>query len=123
MSTYNTRCALTFEAAGDLSANQFYLVVVDGNGQVAVAGDGADAIGVLYDKPSAQGNAAQVRIGEVVQVAAGAAVSIGANVASDATGRAVTATTGEQIVGKALTAASAAGQLISVLWRPNGTSA
>lgn len=53
----------------------------------------------------------------VLEVEAGAAVAAGALVASDADGRAVTATTGAY-VGRALDAATAAGDLIPVQFRP-----
>ena len=53
----------------------------------------------------------------VVKVEAGAAVALGATVASDASGRAITHVSGEgnTIAGYALQAASAAGEIIEVL--------
>ena len=51
----------------------------------------------------------------IVFVEAGAAVANGALVTSDATGRAITATTGQSINGEALETASGAGVQIAVL--------
>lgn len=51
-----------------------------------------------------------------VEITAGAAVSAGALVTSDATGRAVTATSTDKIHGQALTAAGAAGEVITILF-------
>ena len=54
------------------------------------------------------------RPGELVRVEAGAALSAAAKLTSDSTGRAITATTGNQVVGIARNAALAAGDLITV---------
>lgn len=106
----------TVEASGDLSSSQFLFVTIDSNGQAAVAGDGVVVVGVLQDKPAAQGRACSIYgSGSISKVKAGAAVAAGAKVSSDAAGKAVTAASGEYIAGIALDAASAANQLISVL--------
>ena len=110
-SNLNTR---TFEAGQDLSSKQFYFVTMASDGQVDPTGDGAQATGVLQNKPDAAGKAATVAVGGRSKVSAGAAVSVGANVASDANGQAVTATTGEVILGIARSASSAADEIISV---------
>ncbi len=55
---------------------------------------------------------------------AGAAVSIGDSVATDASGKAVTATTSDAILGQARSAAGADGEIISVeLTLPYGGAA
>ena len=53
------------------------------------------------------------RPGELVRVEAGAAIALDANLTSDASGRAVTAATGNKCVGVAREAAAAAGDLIT----------
>jgi hypothetical protein len=60
----------------------------------------------------------QVNMLGISRVLAGAAVSVDAYVTNDATARAVTATAGQNVLGKALTAATAAGQYIDVLLTP-----
>lgn len=103
------------EASADLSADQFKLVIIDSNGQAALAGAGVAVDGVLQNKPSAQGQAATVwGVGSVSKVVAGAAVAAGAAVTPDASGLAVTAASGDYILGRALEAATASGDLIAV---------
>lgn len=101
-------------ASADLTADQFRFVVIDGEKTVDVAGDGVAADGVLQNKPDT-GQAATIAIaGDTTKVIAGAAVAAGANVASDANGAGVPATSGEYINGKCLTAAANADELITV---------
>lgn len=107
-------------ASGDLSSNQFYFVDVDSNGEVTTAGDGAAGIGVLQNDPEAQGIAANVGFAGVSRVAAGGSITAGDDVASDADGRAVTAASGDVVLGKAFESASGAGSITTVLIQANG---
>src|SRR5690242_2744917 len=108
--------AITVPASADLSADQYHFVSVNSDGQLALTGAGAAAHGVLQDKPTAQGEAAELGVpGGVSKVVAGAAVNAGAELAADSTGRGVTATTGDFVAGIALEAAAAANVVISVL--------
>lgn len=116
MATKESVMSISREAAGDLSAEQYTFVVVDSNGQVGQQTTaGGDADGVLMNKPNAQGVAAEVAISGVTKVVAGAVVAAGAKVQSDTTGRAITAATGDHVLGKALSAAAAANEVIEVL--------
>lgn len=121
----------TLEAGSDLSTHQHKFVLVNSSGQVALAGAGGPAIGVLQNKPSAQGHSASVRVLGVSKVVAGAAVTRGDQVASDANGKAATASQantrtddtgvvsdpliGSNVLGIALETAAADGDIISVL--------
>ncbi len=109
--------SLSYEASADLSANQFRLVSLDANGRVQQAGANAQCVGVQQNKASALGNATEVGFSGRAKIVAGAAVAIDDQVESDATGRAITATgVGDhEVQGRALTAASAAGELVEVL--------
>lgn len=108
--------SVTLEAGSDLSAGQFRFVLVASDGQVdLVASAGGDADGVLLNKPDAAGRAAEVAVSGIVKVVSGAAVTRGDKVQSDAAGRALTAASGDHVLGKALTSSGAAGQLIEVL--------
>ena len=113
----------TLPAAADLSANQYFIVKVDSSGSAALAGDGQPAIGVLQNEPDAAGKAASIRFAGISKVVAGAAVSAGAQVAPNASGKAVTAATGKNILGIALAAASGDGVIIPVALTYNGISA
>jgi len=103
------------EASGDLSADQFKFVTINSSGQAVLAGAGAVIVGVLQNKPSAQGDAATIwGPGTLSKVVAAAAIAKGEEVTPDANGRAVVSSTGDYIVGQCTEAASALGELISV---------
>jgi len=109
----NIMC-ITREAGADLSALQFHFVAMSSDGQVDGATDGARAIGVLQNKPSAAGLAAEIAFSGTVKVVAGAAITAGDAVASASDSEAITAATGDVILGVALTSADA-GDLVEVL--------
>lgn len=111
--------AYTREAAADLSASQHLFVAINSSSQAAVAGAGVAVDGVLQNNPDAQGKAASIMRDGISKVRAGAAVAAGALVASNASGQAVTAATGNVVAGKALSAAGAANEVISVLLGSN----
>jgi hypothetical protein len=107
--------AISVDAAGDLSASQHCFLVLDSNGRVAVAGAAARAFGVLRNKPAGLGHAATVVREGTVKVKAGAALAKGDLVTTDASGRAVEATTGNPVLGRVLgNATTAANQFTSV---------
>ena len=109
------------EAAADLSTHQFKFVKVTANRRVNITGAGEQAIGVLQDDPDAAGKSAAVwGPGSTSKVVAGAAVTAGDKVMSDATGRAITATSTNFINGVAIEAAAGAGAVITVLLVPGG---
>jgi hypothetical protein len=84
----------------------------------AVAGAGANTLGVA-DSTVASGKTFPVVALGTATVEAGAAVSAGDTVKSDATGRAITWATSGAKVGIALEAAGAAGAFIEVALIPN----
>jgi hypothetical protein len=107
-------------ASADLSASQFCFVVVNANGQLALPAAGGDAEGILQDKPNGAGVVGEVGILGVSKLVVGAAgVTGGDLLASDANGKAVTAVTGNKILGRAL-ATGAAGVIIPALIQQKG---
>jgi len=106
---------VTLEAGQDLSSSQYFFVAVAADGQVDPAGDGAFAEGVLQNDPDAAGKAASVQIDGISKVTAAGAISVGDAVSSAASGKANTAASGDVILGTALGAATADGDVISVL--------
>jgi len=107
----------TFPANADLSSSQFRAVTLGSNGNVAVvAAAGADAVGILQDKPAAAGRAAQVRVLGISKAIAGAGgVSVGDRVKTDASGGVITTSTaGDVVIGRVLVAA-AAGETATIL--------
>ncbi|TXH50754.1 MAG: DUF2190 family protein [Desulfurellales bacterium] len=111
---------ITVEAGQDLSAKQYFFMSVASDGQIDPTGDGALADGVLQNTPDAAGKAATLAISGVSRVKAGAGVTKGDLVASDASGKVVTAATNDQILGKALATASGDGSIIPVLLKLSG---
>jgi len=112
-------------AGADLSASQYKAVKVDNTGKaVLCSAVGDPAVGILQNNPKA-GQTAQVRIFGVTMAVAGAAVTVGSIVGTDANGKVVAATeatanttdgtiSGSRAVGIALESASAADQVISI---------
>lgn len=103
---------LTVVAAAALTANRF--VTATG----AVPSAAGNALGVTRTAAAAAGDLVPVDVLGTALVEASAAISAGAAVATTNDGRAVTFSTGVT-VGRALTAAGAAGALIEVLLIPN----
>lgn len=105
-------------AGADLSTKQYTFVTSDGD-EVTTTGAGASATGVLWNNP-ALGRAASVVRGGEPMVYAGAAIAVGAEIASDANGKAVTAVSTDVIIGQARTAASAADELVTITFYGKG---
>ena len=112
---------IPLQVSADMSSSQFTFVKVGAaDFKVAACGDGEKAVGILQDKPAADGRAGNVRISGTSKVVAGAAIALGAEVASDANGKCVTAASGDYILGVALEAAGAANQIIAVTFYSAG---
>ena len=106
-------------AAADLTGSQFLLVDIDSDGKAALAGSTTRVAGVLQNNPDTD-QAATVAIAGVTKVISGAAITAGADVGSDAAGKAiafVAPATGVVAFksGIALTAAGGADEVIDML--------
>jgi hypothetical protein len=112
MATQSAR-AISVTAGATIVANTFIDLQADGKFDPCGAADMADGIaleaGVDTDRIPMV-----VPDGSVVQVVASAAISVGDLVGCAASGQARTAATGDPVMGKALTAAGAAGELIDI---------
>jgi hypothetical protein len=123
MANENTQ-TITLTAADTTAVRQRRFVIQGASG-VTEATDGADAVGVSFGSVTATAGdernlAVVTNDGARVEVTAGAAVAVGADVASDSQGRAIVSASGDAILGKALTAASAAGEIVEVLLKNAG---
>ena len=98
----------------DLTLLQHRFVIVSASEQVNVAGVAASAIGVLQNKPNT-GQAAEVVAAGVSNVIASAAITAGTDLATAANGKVAAATAGQNVVGKAIQAASNDDDIISAL--------
>jgi len=106
----------TFEAETDLSTKQYLVVELGaGDNQVDVCdAQGEISIGVLQNDPAA-GEAALVQFLGTTKAVAGAAITKGARVTTGAAGKVEAAATGDYVIGRALEAAGADGDIIEVL--------
>ncbi|MFZ5850329.1 MAG: capsid cement protein [Actinomycetota bacterium] len=113
----NHSLKITLVAAADLL--QYHFVKVDANGRAALCAAATDIpVGVVQNNPRA-GEEAEVVVQGGSKVVADAALSIGALIGTSADGQADAKTVGtdttEYVVGRALTATSAAGQIVTAL--------
>lgn len=110
--------SLSIPANADLSASQFCFVTLNSSGKLIIpASAGDDAIGVLQDKPSAADRAGQVGMlqGSLrLKVIAGGTVTAGTKAQSDASGHAITAASGDHVLGTFLTS-GVDGDLVEIL--------
>jgi len=102
MAVMQSRDTRTHVAGEDLSAAQFKFVTLEADGQIDLADSaGERALGVLLNKPTA-GAAATVAMTGKVMVEAGASVTAGDQLQTDAAGDAITAASGDVVMGYAL---------------------
>ncbi len=111
---------ITLPASGDLSGSQFCGVLIDSAGEAALAQGNASpgeiVIGILQNKPNAQGKPAIIQIAGISKIKAGATLAtIGTRLSTDATGEAVAYATTDFLVGVQLSAAGADSDIISCL--------
>lgn len=113
MAVIQTRDTRTFIAGEDLSAAQFKFVTLESDGQVDLADSaGENCIGVCLVGGTA-GTAVTVAISGKVMVEAGGTIAAGAAVQTDGNGDALTAASGDYVMGYALEA-GVDGQIIAI---------
>lgn len=116
MSIQSTMRLISAVAAGVLATYRF--VAFDASAEVDYPSAQGPVSGVTQEAADAQGKVIPIALqdGALVKVEAGAIVAKGADVATDATGRVITAAAGvgNQILGKAMEAAGAAGDIITI---------
>ena len=122
MAVQESRETRTFIAGEDLSSSQFKFVTLESDGQVDLADSaGENCMGVVINDPASGGEATIVVSGKTV-VTAGGTIAAGASIATDASGDAVTASTGNIVMGYALEA-GVDGQVIAVELIQGGNAA
>ena len=107
---------VSLPAAADYSAKQHYFMTLNSSRQCVLATTlGEKTIGVLQDDPDAANRTGLVRVFGITKVVASAAITVGARVTTDASGKAITATPGDFVAGVCIIAAGADGDVCSVL--------
>lgn len=122
----NPSAIISEKAGAAITEPAFFIAKFDSNGAVVKAGAGECPLGVFTPNNAetiAIGDGVDIQVKDIGYVKAGAAVTKGAAVMSDANGKAVTATTGKFILGFALSAASAADDVILVQITKSGYQA
>lgn len=124
MAYENVVLTTSFPTSADLSGSQYAPIVLS-SGDAAVAGAGANAIGFLQNKPDGsvtgqQITTASVMVAGISRAVASAAIAEGAKVSAAASGEIRTAVSGDHVLGIALEAAAAQGDIIPVLIATGG---
>jgi hypothetical protein len=108
MAVMNSRDTRTVPAGEDLSTKQFYFVTLESDGKVDLADSaGEQCFGVLLNKPSEVDRPATVVVSGQVTVVSGGTIAAGAAVQTDASGKAITAASGDVVMGYAMESAVA----------------
>jgi len=119
MATYDNRQPISLVASVDMTGfrNRFVKQHTVA-GEIALAGAGENAIGVLQDKP-VQSQAGNVAIDGKLVLLAGGVFAPGDKIASDAQGRAIAAVAGNHVLGVAATN-GVSGSMSEVHFSPAG---
>jgi len=109
----------TLLAAADLSGKQYHIVDQSAAKSCNMASLATDnqVAGVLQNKPQSGEHATIADMG-ISKVVAGAAVTQGKHLTTNGSGRAITVTSGDMAIGRALEAAGADGDVISARLYP-----
>lgn len=121
MAVNNAQTLITVPASGDLSSSQYLFMTINSSGQAAATGDGAAADGVLQNDPAASGREAVIATAGRVKVKLGGTVAAGDDVASDTNGKAVSAATGDVILGKCVEG-GAVNNIGSIIFNPRNAA-
>ena len=122
MATYQTLRNISRTSKVILVINR--CVVFDSDGEAAVPGAGVFVNGLTLegDVPIGQAVGIGLQDGAIVKVEAGAAIVNGADLMVTATGEVITATSTNEIIGQAVTAASAQGVIFEMQFVFKGTA-
>jgi hypothetical protein len=123
MATESVQTLITRPAAADLSSYQYRAVKIDSSGNVALAGEGDIAVGILQNKPAAAGRGAVVCVGGVSKMRGGASVSPGARFSTLANGLGGAVGSGDDQALGIVLEALASGTIGTVLVQPVGSTA
>ena len=106
---------------------QFSFVKLDSSGQIVLGTAGAYCVGVVQDKPGVEGGLTNIAgmpgavalAGNITKVLCGGSFNAGQDVACDANGKCVAATSGAYVLGIALSA-GVSGFIADIIFQPKG---
>lgn len=124
-SSINESATIVLAANADITgARAIALGVTDGKAALPSAGDNVIGISIMETEEAiAAGEDVDIQIKDIGRWVAAEAVAVGDELATDATGKAVKAASGDFIVGVALSAATAAGTFVTVQITKSGYKA
>ena len=107
---------ITVTSSADLSTKQFYATTMETSGKIALADSaGEKCLGILQNKPSADGKIGRVRINGVSKVVVSSAVEEGAELSATSSGKLSTANSGDYVHAIALGPSSMDGDIVRAL--------
>lgn len=121
-STINESATVTFKAKEKLEGVQGIALALS-EGKLALPTAGANVMGLSLftnDAAADAGSSLTIQVKDIGKWIAGGTIAAGDELATDAAGKAVKATDGQFIVGIALSAAAAAGTVVSVQLTKSG---
>ena len=120
---YDQLCTITVFCAAISILGIGVTVNADGEHEAAAAGTMPDVIYTEGGVAASEAVQGAVPNGGAIKVLAGAAVAAGVDVTTDAAGKFITATTGDTIVGRSVTAAGAIDAYFKILFGNKGVKA
>ena len=112
----------TLTSQSDLSTSQYLFAKLSTDDGCDLCGAGGDAVGTIYDGGTASGARCSIMIGPIVLVTLNATLSAGAEVMSDASGKAVAWVTANRSLGY-LKEGGVAGETVPLFFALNGRKA
>lgn len=103
-------------AGADLSEKVNYLGKIDTDGEIILATAGSHGFPII--EAAISGKPVTIQIGCIGKAVAGASFNAGVSLASDGSGKIITATGGTEVVGIALEASGGDGQVVSYIITP-----
>ena len=119
----NVTSITLFAAVAVIAIYRAVVLTDDGASEYPEAGGDVDNISMAPTTYIGEAFQGAQPTGAKVKIEAGAPVAINDLVAADAEGRAVPAEAGDTVIGKAVTAAGAIGEVIAIMFTPKGTAA
>jgi hypothetical protein len=113
---------ISLTAASDLSAKQNIFLKINGDNGCDACGAGQDAIGVQGQTKATSGQPAEVLTGPRIPITLAATLVAGAEVMSDAAGKAIAWVTANRSLGY-LIEGGVSGDVVAMLFAPNGRKA
>lgn len=110
------------ESAVDLTGKEYHFIARAADGRFTLPVAGGKVAGVCQEGRAA-GLHSSVATGNQLKVVAAAAIAVGSKIATAADGRAVVAAVGNEVLGEAISATGAAGELIEIDMDRTGPSA